>query len=105
MSLTPLDESTYKLAAATLMRARVTGTSPLTALHTAGLLLGPDLASRLREEAILSAAENIRQSRLRDLIGDGNRYLRDGATPTEVRAAIVGRLEALAEAARAGRFR
>lgn len=99
----PLDEQTYRLAAQTINRGRVQGVSPITALHTAGLLLGPELANRIREEVLLSAAESIRTSRLRDLIGDS--YLRSGATPHEARLAVVARLEELAAAARSGAFR
>lgn len=103
MFLKPLDEATFKLAADTLNRGRVQGVSPIAALHTAGLLLGPDLAARIREEILLSAADNIRQSRLRDLLDDG--YLRNGATPAQVRAAAVARLEELAALTRKGEFR
>ena len=99
----PLDEPTYRLAAQTINRGRVQGVSPITALHTAGLLLSPDLANRIREDVLLSAAENIRQARFRDLIGD--RYLRQSATPSETRQAIVERLEELAALARTGGFR
>lgn len=103
MSLTPLDEATFKLAADTLNRGRLHGVSPITALHSAGLLLGPDLANRLREEVLAVAADNIRRSRLRDLLDDG--YLRNGATPAQVRAAIADRLDELALLARKGEFR
>lgn len=105
MSLTPLDEATYKLATDALMRARLVGNSPIHALHMAGLLLGPDLANRIREEILNSAADHLRQSRLRDLMSDGDRYARNGANPTEVRAAMIARLEGLAALARKGEFR
>lgn len=99
----PLDEATYLLARQTLLRGRVQGVSPITALHSAGLILGPDLASRIREEAIRSAADHIRQARFRDMLGP--RYLKHSATPSETRDAIVSRLEELAELARKGEFR
>lgn len=99
----PLDEDTYKLARDTILRGRMQGVSSITALHTAGLILGPDLAAQIREEVIRSAADHIRQARFRDLLGP--RYLKHSATPAETRAGIVSRLEELAELTRRGEFR
>lgn len=99
----PLDEQTFKLAAATINRGRVQGVSPITALHSAGLLLGPDLANALRAEILQSAADTIRQTRFRDLLGE--RYVHHSATPAETRAGIVARLEELARLAGQGEFR
>lgn len=99
----PLDESTYNLARQTILRGRVQGVSAITALHSAGLILGPDLANQIREQALRSAAEHLRQVRFRDLMGP--RYLKHSATPSETRDALVARLEELAALARIGGFR
>ena len=99
----PLDEPTYNLARQTILRGRVQGVSAITALHSAGLILGPDLANQIREQALRSAAEHLRQARFRDLMGP--RYLKHSATPSETRDALVARLEELAALARIGGFR
>lgn len=101
--LRPLDDETFKAATEAMSRGRVLGISPIAALHSAGLLLSPDLAARIREEILMSAAETIRTARLRDLMPP--RYLKYGASPSEMREAIVGRLEELAQLTRLGEFR
>lgn len=99
----PLDESTYNLARQTILRGRVQGVSAITALHSAGLILGPDLANQIRQQTLISVTERLACVRLRDLLGP--QYAKHGATPAEVRAATVQWLEQLAELARRGEFR
>ena len=103
--MTPLDEATYKLAAQTMNRARVHGVAPVVALHQAGLILSDDVARQIRADVLRSAVEHLRNSRLRHLMPDPSRYMREGATPTQTRDAIADALEALAELARKGEFR
>lgn len=103
MLIHPLDEPTFKQTQDVLNRARANCVSPITALHTSGLLLTGPLASRIRAESITSAAEVIGRSKFVDLIG--TRFRSHGATPSEVRTAIVARLELLAELAQKGEFR
>lgn len=101
----PLDEKTYRLAAATMNRARLHGVAPVVALHQAGLLLSDELAQQIRADVITSVAERLRTTRLRQIMRDPDRYKREGATPTETRDSIVELLDQLAVLARKGEFR
>lgn len=101
----PLDEQTYRLAAQVMNRARVQGVAPVVALHSAGLILSEDIARRIREDVLVSVTEHLRAARLRHLMPDRDHYLRNGATPTQTRDAIVAWLEGLAVLARKGEFR
>ena len=101
----PLDEPTHKAAATALNRARVHGVAPITALHTAGLILSDDLARRIRADVLESVVTVLKSSRLQDLMPDGDHYKRNGAPPSAVRDAIVAQIEELADQARKGWFR
>lgn len=101
----PLDEKTWRAAADVINRGRIQGVSAITALHSAGLLLGDDLACRIREDVLRSLADHLRLTKLRDIMPDRDHYLRNGATPTQTRDAIIARVEELAEMARRGGFR
>lgn len=101
----PLDEKTYRQAATVMNRARVHGVAPLVALHTAGLILSDDLARRIRQDVLHSVVEELRTARLRNIMPDRDHYMRNGATPSQTRDAIVTWLEGLADQARRGEFR
>lgn len=101
--LKPLDEATADLVIASLRRARVTCQSPAHVLHRTGLLLTADLAAQIRSETLTSAAEAVRNTRMKNLIEA--KLMPKDPSPLQVSKAIADRLDWLAELAGRGEFR